>query len=108
MGTRLKVQKGTLSTHAPRLCDTCQSGVVRRGAADSDEQIYCMVDHREVRTRVVECNRYVDRSLPSLWDMKQIAWVLRTDSKRQKIGFLRAKEWERQHEDEELLPPHLD
>jgi len=36
--------------------------------------------------------------------MRQIAWVLQTDSKRQKIGFLRAKEWERKHEDEELLP----
>jgi len=40
--------------------------------------------------------------------MKQIAWVLRTDSKRRQIGFVRAKEWERLHEDEELLPSDLD
>jgi hypothetical protein len=81
---------------------------VRRGAAESDEQVYCMVVKREVCTRVVECNRYVDRAQPSLWYLKEIAWVLRTDSKRQKIGFVRAKEWERQHEDEELLPAYLD
>jgi len=108
MRTHLKVLHGTRSAGASRLCDTCQSGLVRRGAADSDEQVYCMVIERDVRTRIVECNRYVDRTLPSLWDMKQIAWVLRTDSKRRQIGFVRAKDWERLHEDEELLPSDLD
>ena len=108
MSTRLKVLKGTRSAHTPRLCDTCRSGVVRRGAADSDEQIYCTIVEREVRTRVVECNRYVDRTQPSLWDLRQIAWVLRTDNKRRAIGFVPAKEWERLNEDEELLPPHLE
>ncbi|HET8550108.1 MAG TPA: hypothetical protein VFL57_18990 [Bryobacteraceae bacterium] len=59
---------------------------------------------REVEICVIECSRYVNRSEPSLYDMRQIAWVLQTDSRRQKIGFLRAKEWERKHEDEELIP----
>jgi 2-oxoglutarate dehydrogenase complex dehydrogenase (E1) component-like enzyme len=54
-----------------------------------------------------DCNRYDDRTKPSLWDLRQMAWVLRTDSKRQKLGFIRAKEWERQNEDGGLLPPHL-
>jgi hypothetical protein len=107
VSTHLKVLDGTRSSCAPRLCDTCHTGGVRRGAADSDEHVYCTLIEREVRTRVVECNRYTDRNQPSLWDLRQIAWVLRTDAKRQKIGFIRAKEWERLHEDEELLPPHL-
>ena len=108
MGTKLKILNGTRSSTAPRLCDTCQSGLVRKGAAESDERIYCLIMERDLDTRVVECNWYVDRTLPSLRDMKQIAWVLRTDSKRQAIGFVRAKEWERKHKDEELLPPHPD
>jgi len=108
MSSRLKVLNGTRSAHSPRLCDTCQSGVVRRGAAESDEHIYCLVTGREVSTRIVECNRYVDCNKPTLWDMRQIAWVLRTDSTRQQIGFIRAKEWERKYADEELLPPHLE
>src|SRR5262245_4442228 len=108
MSTRLKVLSGTRSSHAPRLCDTCDSGVVRKGASDSDEAVYCRITKGELNTRVVECSRYVNRSQPSLWDMRQTAWVLQTDSKRQKIGFLRAKEWERKHEDEELLPSHLE
>ena len=107
MGTRLKVLNGTRSAHAPRLCDTCQNGIVRRGAAESDEQIYCNFIRREVHTRVVECNVYSDRSQPSLWELRQIAWVLDVDSKRQQIGFLRAREWEKQHENEELIPSCL-
>jgi hypothetical protein len=81
---------------------------VRRGAAESDEHIYCTILEQEVRTRVVDCNRFTDRTRPSLWDLRQIAWVLRTDSKRQAIGFIRAKEWEARHPDEELLPTHLE
>lgn len=108
MSTLLKVMSGTRSPESPRLCDTCQSGVVHRGAAESDEHVYCTVIERQVQTRVVECNRYVYRTRPSLWDLRQIAWVLRTDSKRQPIGFVRAAEWERQHEDEELLPSYLE
>ena len=108
MGTKLKVLNGTRSSTAPRLCDTCQSGLVRKGGAESDERIYCLITERNLNTRVVECNRYVDRAQPSLWEMKQIAWVLNVDSKREAIGFVRAKEWERKHEDEELLPQHLD
>ena len=107
MSTRLKVLDGTRSSHAPRLCDTCHSGLVRRGAADSDEHVHCTIVEREVRTRVVDCNRYTDRTRPSLWDLQQIAWVLRTDSKRQKLGFVHAKDWERLHGDEEILPSHL-
>jgi hypothetical protein len=29
---------------------------------------------------------------PALWAVKEIAWVLEADSKRQKIGFITAKE----------------
>lgn len=108
MATRLKVLDGTRSLHAPRLCDSCVSGVVRKGASESDEHVFCRTTRCDVPLRVVECNQYHDRALPSLWDMRQIAWVLQTDSKRQKIGFMRAKEWERKYEDEELLPSHLD
>ena len=97
MGTKLKIMNGTRSSSTPR-----------KGTADSDERIYCLIMERDLKTRVVECNRYVDRSAPSLWEMKQIAWVLNTESKREAIGFVRAKEWERKHQDEELLPPHLD
>jgi hypothetical protein len=108
MSTRLKVLGGTRSLAAPRLCDTCQSGVVTRGAPDSDEEIFCTITERRLQRSVVECNRYVDRNQPSLWDMRQIAWVLDTDPRRQRIGFVRSKEWETKHADEDLLPSQFD
>ena len=108
MRTKLKVLSGTRSSHAPRLCDTCQSGVVRKGASESDEHVFCLLTSREVRMRVIECSRYEDMKESPLWAMKEIAWVLHVDSKRQKVGFLRAKESERKHEDEELIPSILE
>jgi hypothetical protein len=82
--------------------------VVRRGAPDSDEEIFCKVTEQRLARAVVECNRYVDRNQPSLWDMRQIAWVLDADSRRQRIGFIRSREWEAKHADEDLLPSVYD
>jgi hypothetical protein len=107
MSTALKVRGGTRSASLPRLCDTCHSGVVLRGDACSAEEIHCQLTERPVLTRVVECSRYSSKDQPSLWDMRRSAWILETDSKRQRIGFVRTSEWERKHEGEELLPTHL-
>src|SRR5215467_380576 len=93
--TKIKVFQGTRSIDAPRLCDSCSHGVVLRGPADSQEQIYCSRVEKRIDMCVTECNRYSDRTHPPLWAMKEIAWVLHSDSKRKKIGFLSAKEWHR-------------
>ncbi len=101
---KIKVFHGTRSVDAPRLCDSCESGLIMRGAADSDERVFCMRMEKPVSMRITECNQYVDRTQPPLWALKQIAWVLHVDSKRQKIGFLTAKAWREEHEDEDLIP----
>jgi hypothetical protein len=74
-------------TTSKRLCDTCEHGVILRGASESEELVYCNEMMRPVAIQVVECNRYKEGGTPSLWDMRQIAWVLNTDPNRQKIGF---------------------
>lgn len=108
MASSLKVLNGTRSLHAPRLCDSCASGVIRRGASESDEDIFCTQTRRNVHLRVVECNAYRNQAHPPLWAMKEIAWVLQTDSRRERIGFLKAKEWERKHDGEDLLPGYYE
>jgi hypothetical protein len=70
MATGLKVLNGTRSLHAPRLCDSCVSGVIRRGASESDEHVFCTATRRNVDIRVVECNIYRNRSHPPLWALK--------------------------------------
>lgn len=102
--TKIKVFQGTRSVDAPRLCDSCANGVVMRGPADSEESVFCSLMERPVQMRVTDCNRYVDRAQPALWAMKEIAWVLESDSKRQKIGFITAKEWRKLNRDEDLVP----
>lgn len=106
--TKLKVFQGTRSAEAPRLCDSCSNGVVMRGAAESEEFVHCALMEKPIQMRVTECNRYIDGSRPSLWAMKEIAWVLQSDSKRQKIGFVTAKEWRKLNEDENLVPSEFE
>jgi hypothetical protein len=106
--TKLKVFQGTRSVDARRLCDSCSNGVVMRGPAESEELVHCALMEKPIRMRVTECNRYIDGSRPSLWAMKEIAWVLQSDSKRQKIGFVTAKEWRKLNEDENLVPSEFE
>ena len=103
-----KVFQGTRSVDAPRLCDSCSNGVVLRGPADSEEYVYCSLVEKPIGIRVTECNRYSDRSHAPLWAMKEIAWVLEADSKRQKIGFITAKEWRKLNQNEDLVPGRLE
>lgn len=101
--TKIKVIHGTRSDKAPRLCDTCWNGLIVRGAADSDEQVFCNSLDAPVKLsmRVVECSRFNDKSQPSLYDLRKIAWVLDVDPERQPIGFLRAAEWLEKYGDED-------
>jgi uncharacterized cysteine cluster protein YcgN (CxxCxxCC family) len=101
---QIKIQRGTRSPSSPRLCDGCWSGVVTRGAAENEERVYCTAMSREIRTRVIECSAYHERNRTTLQDLAQIAWILRTDSNRQALGFVRAGDWRRKHEDEPVLP----
>jgi hypothetical protein len=85
---KIKIREGTRSD-GRRLCDSCRFSTIMRGAADSEERIYCAkLDAPSlVPLRVVQCNKYDDRSTPSLYDYQQIAWVLETSPSR-KIGFV--------------------
>jgi hypothetical protein len=104
----IKVFQGTRSIDAPRLCDSCESGLIMRGAASSEEHVFCLCMKQTVRTRVTECNQFVDRTQPKLWALREIAWVLHVDAKRRKIGFLTAKAWQELHEDEDLIPGNIE
>ena len=41
---------------------------------------------------VIECTEYSDRRQPSLRAMEEIAWVLRSDPKKNDIGFVKRTE----------------
>ena len=94
----IKVKGGTRSQAAPRLCDTCKHASFRRGPAESEEQLECSAfDRREPAFKVVECPKYHPFNHPFIYEMEEIAWILRTDKLGKAIGFQHPNEDERSH-----------
>jgi len=50
---------------------------------------------RDIREPIVACSKHNDRRRPSLSDMRQTAWILRTDAKDKAIGFVSNQQWRR-------------
>ena len=49
-------------------------------------------DRSHLTFPVVTCTGYSDRRLASLRDMEDIAWVLRSDERRNENGYVRARD----------------
>ena len=83
----VNVPGGTRSIEAPRLCDRCWSGVVLRGAADSEELVFCERLERPVTIRVIQCSRFEDRTEESLHELREIAWAIEPRAEGERFGF---------------------
>ena len=57
--TRLHVIEG--KSAAPRLCDSCASGVVMRSATAANETVFCLFINCWVQIDIASCNRYSER-----------------------------------------------
>ena len=92
---RLKIHGGTVTDGCTSLCTTCRWATIARGPRLNDEVVEC-TEFRAHRGRitfpVVQCTDYQDRRLPSLRDMEDLAWVLRTDNRSKQIGFVRSRD----------------
>jgi hypothetical protein len=66
---------------------------VIRGPKLGEEIVECdQLSSRNQRVPfpVTFCSRYHDRSKPTLLDMQEVAWVLRSDPRRRQVGFVHA------------------
>lgn len=91
---RLKIRGGTARSDEPSLCLTCRHATIIRGKNLDDEIVECRLlysDSSRITFPVTECSGYSDRRQPTLRHLEEIAWVLRTDRKRQPIGFVPAR-----------------
>lgn len=91
----IQIQGGTRSDSDPFLCRSCRFG---RVAEDSGGRIFadCLVNGvaaTPIKIRVIECTKYQNRSLPSLTDLYEMAWVLETSKNQRGVGFLPWKEY---------------
>jgi hypothetical protein len=90
---RVKICGGTTTSGDAPLCQTCRYATVVKGPALRDEIVECerlMFGRGRITFPVTYCTSYSDRRQPSLRDMEQIAWVLRSDPKKNQIGFVPA------------------
>ena len=88
---RIKIRGGTVNHGERSLCETCRWSTVIRGARLGDEIVQCaLLSERDQRVPfpVTSCTRYGARSQPSLRDMEDIAWILRSDPHRNQVGFV--------------------
>jgi hypothetical protein len=83
-----KVYGGTPVGQASR-CDTCVYARIIRGYAQSEKITICDRLFQPIRIPfpVSECTDYVDKRLPCIEDLEQIAWELKSKSAGKRAGF---------------------
>jgi hypothetical protein len=94
---RVKIQGGTADHGAASLCLSCRWATVIRGPRISQEIVECMQLSsytRRITFPVIQCSDYANRRAASIRDMEEIAWILRSDSLRKRVGFVRSSELE--------------
>ena len=97
---RLKIQGGTVRHGEPSLCVTCRHATIVQGPGLQDRIVACgLLSDRDSRIPfpVCSCSGYADRRQPTVHEMEDIAWILRTDSRRKSIGFVQARELKPRH-----------
>jgi len=94
---QIKVRGGTVPHGQQSLCATCKYATVVRGRSLQEEIVECAQlssGHGRIRFPVTYCTEHLDRNHPTIREMESIAWVLRTDSNRKQIGFVRSRDLE--------------
>jgi len=71
-------------------CDSCLHARIIQGYSESERIVMCGRFEQPLRIdfKVAHCSEYEDRRLPELWEMRQIAWELRTKSAGKTTGFV--------------------
>jgi hypothetical protein len=90
---RVKIRGGTVMHGDTPLCQTCRYATIVKGPTLGDEIIECaslQYGHGRITFPVTYCTAYSDRRQASIREMEDIAWILRSDPKRNEIGFMRA------------------
>ena len=95
---RVKIRGGTANHGEPSLCLTCRYATIVKGASQRDEIVECAqlsYGRNRIVFPVTVCTEYSDRRLPSLRAMEEIAWILRSDPKKNTIGFVKRSDMTR-------------
>jgi hypothetical protein len=90
MSTTLKVHGGTL-VEGESLCRTCRHAHIQRGFRQNEEVIYCGYNTmRIVKFKIAECTDYLDKTVPTRYEMDQMAYLINVEPTRKRSGFVNA------------------
>lgn len=89
---KIKINGGTARESEPALCLSCRFAAIVQGLSAAQRIVNCRRVEGDITFKVTTCTEYINRNHPSLFHMEDIAWVLRTDPKRNQIGFVRSKD----------------
>ena len=105
----IKVRGGT-PQGSETLCRTCSYGHLIKGFRATEEEVFCRYFYleREIRFPVSECTFYEDRRLASKREMEDIAWILRTDMPRRRVGFISPEQLREVEAQSAAVPATLD
>lgn len=97
-----KVYGGTPVGQASQ-CDTCVYARIIRGYSESEKITLCdrIFQAVQIPFRVRECSDYLDKRLPCIEDLEDIAWQLRSKSAGKRAGFVGIEGCEPAPDDEE-------
>ena len=72
------------------LCRTCRFAHIQRGFRQNEEMTYCGYDTmRLVRFKVADCTDYLDKTIPTRFEMEQMAYLIKVEPARTMAGFER-------------------
>ena len=105
----IKVKGGT-PQGSDALCRTCSYGHIIKGFRATEEEVFCRYFYleREIHFPVSECTFYEDRRLASKREMEEIAWILRTDMPRRRVGFISPEQLRELEAEAAVLPAASD
>jgi hypothetical protein len=88
---RFKIRGGTVNHGDPPLCLTCRFAALVKGPRLRDDIVECSRLSGRITFPVHSCSSYADVRHASIREMEDIAWVLRSDPRRNSIGFVEAR-----------------
>jgi len=101
-----KVYGGT-SVGQDSRCDSCVYSRIIRGYSQSEKITLCdrMFEPIRIPFPVRECTDYLDKRLPCVEDLEEIAWLLRSKSAGHTAGFVLLSDVEKEQVDEDEEQP---
>jgi hypothetical protein len=94
---RIKVKGGTADHGQQPLCETCRWATIVRGAGLNERIVECSqlsYPNPRIPFAVVSCSAYANRRQANLDEMEKIAWILKSDPLRHRVGFVGSRQVE--------------